>query len=168
MKQYGRIVGLVAVVIVLVLVFYVFRQASVPESTIIAREKKRVAASVDKDRIGKDEVFAADHRDKMAFLDLQQAEAFLKENKPDEAAAVLRKLIADEQGKSKGPIPRRSASYLQEARYFEVLQRVYMQKHDDAGAERAAEQRNQITARAETLRRSERLGEGRSVGVNGE
>ncbi len=168
MKQYGRVVVLFAVVVVLLLVFYVFRQASAPESSIIAAEKKKVAASFDKERVEKDPVQAAEFREKMAFLDLQQALAYLKENKPGDAEAMLQKLISDEQGKSKGSIPRRAVSYQQEARYYEVLQQAYSMKHDEAGAERAGDQRSQLMARADAARKSERLSEGKSVGVNGE
>lgn len=167
MKQYGRLVALFAVVVIIMLGFYIFRQAAAPESSIIAGEKKRLEASIDKDRLQKDRAYAAQAGDKLAFLDLQQARAFLKENKPDQAVELLKKLIADEQGKAKGQA-RRSASYMQEVHYYEALQQAYSMKNDEAGAERAGEQRAQLMTRAEEARKRERLSEGRSVGMNGE
>jgi hypothetical protein len=167
MGRYGRIVILFAVVVVLLLVVYVFKRASAPESSIIAKERNRLAASIDKDRQQKDLVYARDMEAKLEFLDSRRAEAYVKEESPDEAIKLLQALIGNEQGRSKTG-HRRSSSYAREAGYFETLQNAYRLKQDQAGAERAGEQRTQLLAKAESARRSERLSEGTSVGIGGE
>jgi len=165
MKQYLRIVVLFVVAVVLLLVFTVFRKASAPESSIIAGEKKKIEASLDKNRT-KDPIYAAGVQEKLRLLDYRIAVAYNKENKPDDAITVLQKLIAQEESKSAGA--RRSASYEKEANYYEALQAAYALKHDDAGAERANDRRRQAAARAEEAKKKERLEDGRSVGINGE
>lgn len=167
MRQYGRLLILFVAAVVLLLVLYVFRQASAPESAIIEKERNRMAAALDKDRVKKDQAYARDVEDKLRFLDLQQAEAYVKENKADEAIKLLQALIGAEESTSKAG-PRRSTSYDKEAGYYEVLQTAYSQKNDKAGAERASDNRNKLREKAEAERKRERLSEGRSVGVNGE
>jgi hypothetical protein len=158
---------LFSVVVVLLLVVYVFKRASAPESAIIAKERSRLAASLDKGREQKDPVYARNIEQKLQLLDFQQAEAHVKENKPDEAIKLLQTLISTEQGRSKAG-PRRSASYDREARYYEALRNAYSLKQDEAAMERANDQRSQLLAQAEKARKSERLSEGKSAGVNGE
>lgn len=168
MKTYVKLIVLFAVIGVLLAGFLLFRQASAPESAIIAREKEKLSASLDKGRMEKDPVYAFEMQDRLQFLDFQMAVAYNKENKPDKAVPVLEKLISDEQAKNKGDIPRRSRSYQAEASYYEALQESCSLKHDQAGEERAINRRAQLRASAEQAKRRERAEEGKSVGASGE
>ncbi len=168
MKTYLRIIALFVVVGLIVLVFTLFRQATAPESAIIAKERSRVAATEDKSRMGKDPVYAVEIRSKLRFLDYRVAVAYNKENKPDDAINLLQQLISSEETVGKGGIPRRSRSYRDEARYYEALQQAYVLKHDEAGAERANQRRLDAIARAIETGRKERSEEGKSVGILGE
>lgn len=165
MKSYLRILVLFLVAAAVLLVFYMFRRATAPESAIIAKEKNRMAAAADKDRMDKDPIYAHDVKEKLQFLDYTLALAYNNENNPDAAIMVLQKLIGDEETKNKAGAPRRSRSYLNEAQYYEALQKSYSLKHDEAGAERARDRWTQIMARAEAAKRQERLEEGKSVGM---
>ncbi|HUJ17420.1 MAG TPA: hypothetical protein VL197_05445 [Nitrospirota bacterium] len=168
MKINMRLVALFTAAVALAAGFYIVQQASAPESSIIAREKKRIAASFDKSRVEKDPVYAIEFQDKLQVLDYRLAMAYKSEDKPDAAIAVLQKLIADEEGGSSQGGVRRSASYLKEVRYYDALQALYGMKHDEATAERAMERRNDLMARAEAAKRRERMEEGKSIGVGGE
>lgn len=167
MKPYLRIIALFVAVAALMLLFTMFRRATAPESAIIGKERSRVAASLDKGRMEKDPVYAAEMRKKLRFLDYTIAVAYNKENKPDQAISALQQLISDEAA-NKSALPRRSRSYRDEARYYEALQQSYALKRDDAGAERANQRRLEATARAEETRKKEQREEGTSVGNRAE
>lgn len=167
MKTYVRIVVLFFVVAMLMVLFYAFRRAAAPESAIIERQRNKMSASVDKSRLEKDTIYAVGVRKKLEALQFGLAMAYNKENKPDEAISLLRKLIAGEQQKNKSGA-RRSLSYENEARYYDALRRSYELKQDKAGEERAVELQNELLSRAAAAKRKERLEEGRSVGLKGE
>jgi len=164
MKTYLRIVLLFAVAGAVLAIVFVVRQASLTESAIIARERSRVYESRDKVRMGKDPNYALDLQDKLQYLDYRRATAYNKENKPDESIALLEGLIRDEEAKGQQGLPRRSRSYLNEARYYEALEASYDLKHDEAAVKKAAERRGFLMARAAELEKKESAEEGKRVG----
>ncbi len=168
MKTYVRIILLFVVVALIVLIFTLFRQATAPESAIIAKERIRVAAEEDKGRMQKDPVYAFEIGSRLRFLDYRIAQAYNNENEPDKAISLLQQLISSEETTGKSSIPRRSRSYQDEARYYEALEQAYVLKHDEAGAERANQRRLEAIARAIESGRKERREEGKSVGLRGE
>jgi hypothetical protein len=135
---------------------------------IIAKERDQIYATRDKSRMEKDPLYARELQDKLQFLGSRLAVAYNAENRPDEAIAVLQQLISDEEVKGKTGILRRSRSYLNEAQYYEVLKESYDLKHDEGNAQKAAESREALLAKAAELRISESREEGKSVGLHAE
>jgi FtsZ-interacting cell division protein ZipA len=168
MKSYLRFTVLFAGVAVVLLVLYLARQATEPESAIIAREKDRVFASRDKDRMQKDPVYAGEIEERMEFLDYQTAAAYNAEHNPDKAIPILQRLIDDEEAREKAGTPRRSRSYMKEADYYEALQGAYELKQDEAAASRALDRRTQLRTKAAELRKKENKEEGKYVGSSPE
>jgi hypothetical protein len=164
MKTYLRLIILFAVAAAALLVMYLVRQATEPQSAIIARERDRVYAARDGDRMKNDAVYAAKVEDTLALLDYRLAVACNAENKPDRAIDILQRLIGDEEAKEKGGIPRRSRSYLQEANYYEALKESFALTHDEAGVNKALDRYTQLMTKAMESRKLESREEGRSVG----
>ena len=164
MKIYLRIAVFVILAVVVLAIVYAVRQTSAPESAIIARERDRVYAGRDKARMEKDATYALGLQDKLRFLDYSQANAYNAENKPDEAIAILERLIRDEESKGQQEASRRSRSYLNEARYYEALEASFDTKHDEAGVKKAKERRLFLMARAAELEKQESVEEGKRVG----
>ena len=166
MKTSVKIAAFFFAAVVLVFVLLILKEASKPESSIIAGERDKLARSLDKARAQKDENYARDHGDKLRFLSYRLALAYTTEDKPDEAIAVLNIMIKDEEAKSPAGRPRRSRSYFEEAKYYDALIGAYQLKRDDAKAVEAARVHDELLARASELKREEERGEGRSVGLN--
>ncbi len=165
MKASLKIAALLIVAGVVVLVL-VLKEASKPESVIIAGERKKFADSIDKNRAGNEPIYARNIEEKLQFLDYRLAIAYNSENKPNEAIAVLKSLISNEEAKSQRGITRRSRSYANEARYYEALTASFELKHDEDGAKTAALKREELLTKASELRKREEREEGRSVGLN--
>ena len=166
MKTPVKIAALFFVFAVIAFAVFLMKEASKPESSIITAERDKLARSLDKARAQKDENYIRDLKDKQQFLSYRLALAYTAENKPDEAVAVLEKMINDEEAKLTSGRPRRSRSYFDEARYYEALIRAYELKKDDAGAQKAARNHDELLARALEQKRQEERGEGKSVGMN--
>jgi hypothetical protein len=166
MRTSVKITALFFVFVVVVFALFMLKEASKPESSIIAGERDKLVHSLDKDRVQKDENYARDLEDKLRFLGYRLALAYTAENKPDEAIAVLDKMIKDEEAKSRSGRPRRSRSFFDEAKYYDALIGAYELKRDDAGAYNAARIHDELLARALELKRQEERGEGKSVGLN--
>jgi hypothetical protein len=166
MKTPLKITALFFVVAVIAFALFLMKEASKPESSIIAAERDKLSRSLDKDRDQKDENYVRDLKNKQQFLSYRLALAYTAENKPDEAVAVLDKMIRDEEAKTPGGRPRRSRSYFDEARYYDALIRAYELKKDDTGAQKAARIHDELMARALEQKKQEERGEGKSVGMN--
>ena len=164
MKNYLRLAIPLAVVAAILLVFYVVRQAAVPQSAIIARERDRVYASRDEGRMAADPAYAGQLEDKLALLDYWTAKAYNDENQPDKAVAILQRLIDTEEARGKDGIPRRSRSYLHEANYYEALKASFELKHEVAEVNKALDRYTQLKTKAAELRRVESREEGKYVG----
>ncbi len=166
MKASLKIAALLIVAAAVVLVLFLLKEASKPESAIIAVERKKLADAIDKNRAEHDPVYARTVEEKLQFLDYRRAIACNSENKPDAAIAVLKSLISNEEAKSQHGITRRFRSYANEARYYEALAASFELKHDENGAKTAALKREELLAKASELRKREEREEGRSVGLN--
>ncbi len=164
-KFYLKISALLITTGVAVFLVLMMKEASRPESVIIAGERKKLADSTDKDRAGKDPVYARNVDEKLRFLDYRLAVAFNTENKPDQAIALLKKLISSEEAKSKRGLPRRSRSYYNEAEYYEALIESLTIKKDEAGVNEAEQMRDKQQRKALELKKMEEREEGRSVGL---
>jgi hypothetical protein len=164
MKSYLRLIVFFTVAVLLLIGTYLARRATEPQSSIIARERTRVFASRDEDRMKSDPVYAGEVWEKAAFLDYRLAAAYNAENNPDKAIDVLQRLIRDEEAKEKGVIRRRSRSYMKEADYYETLKESFELKHDEAGVNKALDQYARLRTTALQLRIRESREDGRSVG----
>jgi hypothetical protein len=167
-KTYLRFIVLFVVAAAILFVIYLVRQATEPQSALIARERNRVYVSRDNDRMKNDPAYAGYLVDQLAFLDHRLAVAYNEENHPDKAIAILRRLIDDEEAKEKGGLRRRSLSYTNEANYFETLQASFDLKHDEAEVIKALDRRIQLMAKARELGRTEKSEEGKFVGTQSE
>jgi hypothetical protein len=163
MKTYLRLIILFAAAVTVLSAVYLIRQATEPESAIIARERNKVYASRDRSRMEKDPLYAGELKTKLQFLDYRLAVTYNAENKPDMAIDILKQLIKEEEAEGK-EIPRRSRSYLDEARYYEALKESYDLMHDEANAEKAMAFRNELMARAGERKKLESKEEGKHVG----
>jgi len=164
MKAYLRLIVFFAVAAAAALAFYVARQATEPQSAIIARESSKFYASRDQNRMKSDPIYAGEVREKTAFLDYRRALAFNAENRPDKAIEILQRLIREEEAKGNGGIPRRSRSYMKEADYYEALKEAFELKNDPAEVNRALDQYARLRTKALELRRLESTEDGRLVG----
>jgi hypothetical protein len=167
MKNNFRLVVLFVVVTGLVIVYTLVRQADAPESAIIGRERDKLIADSDKARASQDPAYAAEIRNKAAFLDYQIALAYLKENRPDAAIPVLQKLIQDEEASGRGGV-RRFRSFQREADYYQALATAYDLKHDASLSEDATEAKNRLLSEGQEAKRRERQEEGKWVGKSGD
>jgi len=165
MKSYLRYAALFAVAVVILVGIYILRQATEPESAIIAKERGRLFDSRDKGRQEKDPVYARELEEKLDFLDYRLAVAYNAENQSGKAADVLRRLIRNEEAGERSGIPRRSRSYADEARYYEALKESFDLKHDQAEANKALDRSTELMMKAAELRRTEGREEGRHVGA---
>jgi hypothetical protein len=167
MKTYLRLTILAAVsAAILLAVFYLVRQATVPQSSIIEKERNRLYASRDLNRLANDPVYAVELEDKLALLDYWRAAAYNAEKKPDKAIAILQRLINDEEAGEKGGIPRRSRSYMHEADYYEALKGSFELKHDPAEVNKALDRYTQLKAKAAELKKLESREDGKYVGTS--
>ncbi len=164
MKTYVRIAILFAVVGALALVVQAARLAAAPQSSIIAKGRDKLFSSRDADRMKTDGAYAHEIEQKLQILDYRIAMALNSENKPDEAIAILSRLIAHEAAREQKGVRRSSQSYMHEAHWYEALQVSYGLKRDDAGAAKAKDQRFKLMMRAGEARKIEHRGEGRHVG----
>ena len=163
MKPYARITILFVLVALVMFAVYAMRRVSLPESAIIAHERDAIYAARDKNRMEKDETYAVEMRDQLQFLDLRIAAAHLAENHPDAAIAIIQKLIADEEARTKNDVAPRSRSYKNEMRFYETLKSAYELKKDEAGLKKATETYDALQLKAAEARKRESLEEGRSV-----
>lgn len=166
MKMYLRIAALVLVAGVVAIVFYMMREASKSESRIIAEERGKIAAALDKARAGKDAAHARELEGKLHFLDYRMAVAYNSENKPDQAVIVLNRLIKEAQASVKPGESRKSRNYFDEAKYYDVLIAAYQMKHDTDAVKQASMYREDLFAKAMELKKLEDQKEGHSVGIN--
>ena len=164
MKTYVKIAILSVVVVLIMLAVYTMRRVSAPESAIIAHERDAIYAARDKNRLEKDETYAVEMRDRLQFLDLRTAVAYIAENNPDAAIAVIQKLIAEEEAQAKSGVARRSRSYVNEMRFYETLENAYELKKDEAGARKAMEAYDALLQKAAEARKRESREEGKHVG----
>ncbi len=165
MKFYLKIAALLITAGVVVFLVLLMKEASKSESLIIAGERKKLADSIDENRAGKDPVYARSVEEKLRFLDYRLAVAFNAENKPDQAIAVLKNLISNEEAKSKRGLPRRSRSYYNEAEYYEALIESLEIKKDETGVKEAEHILDEQRRKASELKKLEEREEGRSVGL---
>ena len=166
MKTYLRITLLFIVIVVVVVVVYTAKRVSAPESDLIASERNKMYAERDQARMAKDPAYAQELRDKLQVLDYRLAVLYNAQNNPDAAIVVLRKLIDDEQGKSR--TPRSSRSYLNEVRFTALLKDSYDLKKDEANAKKTAAIQEELIAKAAEARKRESIEEGKHVGTASE
>lgn len=168
MKNYAPVV-LLFVVAAMIPVFFLFWSASAaPESVVITVERNKLEESLDKMmRKENDPIYARTCEMKLQNLDYHLAMAYIKENKPDAAIGLLKKLISYEE-ENGGGARRRYRSCRNEARYYEVLEQSYALKQDTVGADRANQHRDKLMVIAQAEKKREELEEGRSVGLKGE
>jgi hypothetical protein len=163
MKNFAVIV-LLLIVAVAGTVLYLFQPSFAPaESMLIAMERSKFVKSQDVTRINSDPVYACAVRLKLENLDYLLAKAYIAENMPDDAVAVLEKLISSEEVRNDGSTRRRSRSCANEARYYKALREAYALKQDDARAESADKQRDELITIAYTAKKREQLEEGKSL-----
>jgi hypothetical protein len=168
MKPYVKITILFVVVALIMFAFYAMQRVSAPESAIIAHERDAIYAARDKNRMEKDETYAVEMRDRLQFLDLRIAAAYIAENNPDAAIALIQKLIADEEARAKKDIAPRSRSYVSESHFYEILKNAYELKKDEAGVKKATEAYDMLLLKAAEARKRESAEEGKHVGSAGD
>ena len=164
MKAYVKITVLFIVVAAVLLVFYLMRESSKPESAIIAAERANLVHTKDIKRAEQDPVYAASLESKLRFLDYRQAVAYNSENRPDDAIVLLLRIIKEE-SRLKDGIPRRSRSYTAEAQYYESLATSYQLKKDSDAENKAMQNREELLARAAETKKIEDLAEGKSINM---
>ena len=163
MKQYRKLVIFFASAAAIVLVVFLARTLLSPMSAMIAKERDKLARSLDRNRAGKDPAYAREMEEALQRMDYRLALAYNREEKPDKAIEVLRKLIDGEEAKEKSGIQRHSRSFFDEARWFEALAESCELKNDAVGAGAARKSRGELTAKGEELAKQETRGEGTSV-----
>ena len=163
MKGFAPVVFLLLAAAAATALFLYWPAAAPSDSRSIAFEKSRLAGSLDQARVANDPVYARKFEMKLKDLDYLLAKAFIRENDPDAAIAVLQKLISDEVAGSNGLARRRYRSWMDEARYYEALRQSNRLKRENAEAERADQRRGEILARAQAAKNEEQLEEGRSI-----
>jgi hypothetical protein len=168
MRTYVKITILFVVAALIVFTVYATRRIAAPESAIIAHERDAIYSARDKNRMEKDESYAVDMRDRLQFLDLRIAVASIAENNPDAAIALVQKLIADEEARTKADIAPRSRSYVNEMRFYETLKNAYELKKDEGGVKKASEAYDALQLKAAEARKRESREEGKHVGSAGD
>jgi len=164
LKAYIKIIVLFIVAAAVLMVLYLMRESSKPESAIIAAEKSNLVHSQDTKRAEQDPVYAASLESKLRFLDYRQAVAYNSENRPDDAIVILLRIIKEE-SQMKDGIPRRSRSYAAEAQYYEALVTSYDLKKDTDARKKAMQSHEELLARAAETRKIEDLAEGKSINI---
>jgi hypothetical protein len=168
MKAYVKITMLFVVAALIVFAVYAMQRVSAPESAIIAQERDAIYMARDKDRMEKDETYAVEMRDRLQFLDLRIAAAYIAENNPDSAIALVQKLIAEEEEHIKRAVAPHSRSYVSEMRFYETLKSAYELKKDEAGVKKAMEAYDALLLKAAEARKRESREEGKHVGSAGD
>ena len=168
MKTKAKITILFVVAALIMFAVYAVRRVSAPESAIIAHERDAVFMARDKNRMEKDSTYAIEMRDRLQFLDLRTAAAYIAENNPDAAIATAQKLIAGEEVHATSGVNRRSRSYVNEMHFYETLKSAYELKKDEAGAKKAMETYDALQLKAAEARRRESAEEGKHVGAAGD
>jgi hypothetical protein len=165
MKTDMRLIVVFSAAAAILLMVYLAKRSTDPQSAIIAGERERLYASRDDVRMKQDLIYAGALGDRLAFLDYRTAVAYNDEQQPDKAIVILRRLINDEETREEGGIRRRSRSYANEADYYDVLHTSFELKHDEAEANRALDRRMQLLSRAREQRRLEKRETGKYVGT---
>jgi len=164
-RSYLKIAALFIGVVAVVLVLYVIKETSKPESGIIAEERARFARSKDNSRARQDLLYATSFENKLRFIDYRLAVAYNSENRPDDAIAILERIIKEESQEKNG-IPLRSQSYAAAAIYYEALARSYELKQNPDNMKKAMQSREEMLSTAEELRKKEDLEEGKLLNTN--
>lgn len=164
MKTYVKISILLVAVALIMLAFYAVQRVSAPESTIIAHERNAFYMARDRDRMEKDPSYAAEISERLQFLDLRTAAAYVAENEPDAAIAIVQKLITVETARAKSGMDGHSRNYANELRFYEILNDAYELKKDEEGAQKAREAYEALLLKAEEARKRKSREEGKQVG----
>ncbi len=162
MKPHIKIIAFFILVAAVFLVLFLIKEPSKPESAIIAAERADLAHSKDNTRAKQDPLYAAILESQLRFLDYRLAVAYNSENRPDDAIAVLQRIIKEESQLKEGVL-RRSRSYTEEAHYYEALVASYELKKDPDAAEKAMQSRGELLTKAAEARKIEDLSEGKSI-----
>jgi len=168
MKTYMKITILFIAVALILFAVYAMQRVSLPESAIIAHEREALSASRDKNRMEKDTAYAVDMRSRLQFLDLRIAVAYIAENNPDGAIALVQKMIAEEEAHIQQAAAPHSRSYVNEMRFTETLKNAYELKKDEAGAKKATAALEALQLKAADARKRESREEGKHVGSAGD
>jgi len=164
MNTYAKITILFVVAGLVMFAVYAMQRVSEPESAIIKHERDALYAGRDKNRMEKDPTYAVEMRERLQFLDLRIAAAYIAQNDPDAAIAAVQKLIAEEEAHRKFAVAPHSRSYVSEMRFTEMLKDAYELKKDDAGAKKAREAYDALLVKAAEARKRENSEEGKQVG----
>jgi len=149
----------------IVLFLYIMgEQAHEPASSLIVKERDKLARSLQDDPSPRNASAAAESAEKLADLDHRLAMAYIAENRPDTAVAVLERLIRDEEGRGAGEGMRSPRSYRKLSRYYEALSDAYELMRNDSEAMSAKNKRIEMLSKAEDAKRREVLKEGKTVG----
>lgn len=163
MRRYRRIILLFAAAVAVIGITHVVRVLTEPVSSLIAKERDKLARSSWEEGEEKGSAAAERLRARLELLDVQLAAAYNEEGRPAKAVAVLENLIKAEKAKGAPDGTRSSRSFRNEARYHEMMIAACVQLKDDVCAERALHRRLDALSRAEDRKRLEMLGEGRSI-----
>lgn len=165
MKSYLKIAALCIAVVAVALILYFMKETSKPESGIIAEERATFARSKDNRRAGQDLLYATSFENKLRFIDYRLAVAYNSENRPDDAIAILQRIIKEESQEDNG-IPRRSQNYAAAAQYYEALARSYELKQEPDNVKMAMQSRGEMLSAARESKKKEDLEEGKLLNTN--
>jgi hypothetical protein len=160
MKLQFRIAILILIVGAVALGIYIAREATKPESRIIADERARIVRELAVARSKNDDQRARDIAQNIRFLDFQLALEHNKEEHPALAISILNSLIKDEEAVS----PRRSRSYFDEAKLYNALAASYQLKGDAEAAKQADQKHEELFSRAMEMKKVDERQEGHRVG----
>lgn len=163
MKQYRKLVIFFVAAAAIVLLVVLARTLLSPMSAMIAKERDALSRGVDRDRAAKDPAYAREMEETLQRMEYRLALAYNREEKPDKAIDVLRKLIDSVEAKDKSGVSRNSRSLFDEARWYEALAESYELKKDPAGAGMARKDRRNLLTKGEELAKQEARREGTSV-----
>jgi predicted Zn-dependent protease len=164
-KPYVKIAALCIAVVAVMLILYVMKETSKPESGIIAEERARFARSKDNSRAEQDVLYATSFDNKLRFIDYRLAAAYNSENRPDDAIAILQRIIKEESQEKNG-IPLRSSNYSAAAQYYEALARSYELKQDPDNMKKATQSRGEMLSAALESKKKEDLEEGKLLNTH--
>ena len=164
MKQYRRIIILVAAALAVASVAYILRGATRPMSAIIAGERAALADALSRKGSSLEPKELRRSENKLKLLGYQLAMAYNAEGKPDRAITVLEQLIQEEQAKE----PRTSLSYHEEARYQGILAVSYELRGDHEAAEKARSAQGELTSLSVQTKKKERAEEGKVIHRKGD